>query len=386
MNFSICLYKKLVYIPIALLFVFHQLGWAQNKLPVLMANSKKALIVEGKFDTTVWYLSPEIKPDVYTLSKSTKSKWIKIITDKSSFKIKMKPNSTKSFIVLLNGKDSCYTEFNFPKLKNDVDAIPEIHDTIPFTLTAYNNIKIKVLLDGKDSLDLKFDSGSTDFRLTKETLKKRLKLTNMDHHTFQIGKMVWENQNIHPVELSGHETEGRFGWNLFDGKIVEIDYDKNLFIVHSKKPHIGKGYGKLKIIYKKGLFAIHAKLNIKNKKFENHYLFDNGYQRSIMLDKDLVKKNKIPVDQLPILHKSFLQNGAGDTIPVLSLKNEIITIGRFSVANSPLQLLQNQNPTGSPIHILGNEFLKRFNTILDFQKNVVYLKPNHLFNVAFDLK
>jgi len=33
-------------------------------------------------------------------------------------------------------------------------------------------------------------------------------------------------QLVHRV--TAHEMDGRFGWNLFEGKQVEIDYDRNL--------------------------------------------------------------------------------------------------------------------------------------------------------------
>jgi hypothetical protein len=55
-------------------------------------------------------------------------------------------------------------------------------------------------------------------------------------------------------------------------------------------------------------------------------------------------------------------------------------LGNVCLNDVPVQLLATSNPAQFKTHILGNEVLKRFNTILDFQENKVYLKPNLLWN------
>jgi hypothetical protein len=41
-------------------------------------------------------------------------------------------------------------------------------------------------------------------------------------------------------------------------------------------------------------------------------------------------------------------------------------------------LLAGKNPMGFQINYLGNGLMKRFNMILDFEKDIIYLKPNKL--------
>ena len=356
---------------------------AQKKLPVIKANSKNAFTVEGNDEKKNWVLSPEIKPDVYTLTKSPEAKWVKFYTDIDSIQIQLKPDQKFDFVVLLNGKDSCFTRIESLKLENFSKLKPEIHDTIPFVLTEYNNVVLKVVLNGKDTLNLKFDSGAGDFLLTNDILKNKLHLETLENNTFKIGNIKWEKQTIHPVELSGQGTAGRFGWNLFDGKIVEIDYDRSIFIIHSKLSKINKGYQKFKIEYTNGLFCIQGELQIENKKYKNRFLFDNGYQRTIMLDDDLMKEQNYPKDSLEIIKKVIMQNGQGKEIPVLTVNNEKLLLGKYTLKNIPVQLLSTSNPAQFKTHIMGNEVLKRFNTILDFQNNIVYLKPNSLYDLSY---
>ena len=54
-----------------------------------------------------------------------------------------------------------------------------------------------------------------------------------------------------------------------------------------------------------------------------------------------------------------------------------------TLSNIPTSLLGSKNPTGLEINLLGNEVLKRFNTIVDFQNDYIYFKPNKLTALAF---
>lgn len=357
--------------------------FAQTKTVTLKATSPLAYIREGNEAKSNWNLNSKINPDVYVMNKSPKPKQITFYTNNDSVSVKLKPAEKFDFVVILNEKDSCRIRFQSPLLKNYASLKPEIHDTIPFILSEYNNIIFKVTLNNKDTLDLKFDSGTSDFLLTNEVLDNRLKLNSQNGHTFQLGTQIWENQEVYPVAVSGQGTVGRFGWNLFDGKIIEIDYDKKLFIIHSKLPKPNKSYQKLDIEFTHTLFCIQGNLQINGHDYKGRFLFDNGYQRTVMMDKEIMKEQNYPKEHLPVLKKVIMKNGKGEEIPVLTVQNEKLYFGRFRLDKVPVQLLSTPNPARFKTHILGNEVLKRFNTILDFQHNVVYLKPNSLYNEPY---
>jgi bifunctional DNase/RNase len=372
-----------IFALLSLLFITH-FSFAQPNLPIIKANSKNAFIIEGVEDRQSWGINPPIKPDVHTISKITKPKWIKFYTDIDSIKVKIKPNEHFDFIVLLNGKDSAFTRIESLPIKNYANQRPVTHDTIPFILTEFNNIKIKAIVNRIDTLYLKFDSGTTGLLLTNDAIKQKTHLANNSgkDNTLHIGNLSWSGLEVYPVELSGQGTDGRFGWDLFDGKIVEIDYDKNIFIVHSQLSGISKTYAKLPIEYTHSLFCIAGDLAVKNKKYKNRFLFDNGYQRTIMLDTLLMYEQDYPKD-LEVIKKVIMKNGQGKEIPVITVNNEKLHLGREELRNIPVQLMTMGNPARFKTHILGNEVLKRFNTILDFQNNFVYLQPNNLFNLPY---
>lgn len=358
-------------------------SYAQSNLPVIKAGDRNALILEGD-DRYSWQLSPEVKPDIFTINKSPKGRQVRFCTDTDTISTWLKPGAKFDFLVIYKDKDSCYTRLESPSITDYSKLQPVQHDTIPFILTSFNNIKMKAVLNGTDTLDLKFDSGATGLLLTRDAIKNKTKVqrNNEAIHSLQIGAMRWDKQRIYPVELSGQGTDGRFGWDLFDGKVVEIDYDHNLFIVHSRLPARARQYAAFPINYTHSLFTIVAELQIKDRKFKGPFLFDNGYQRTAMLDTTLIREQAYPQD-LPVIKKVIMKNGQGEEVPVITVDNEQMNLGKHKLRHIPAQLMTMANPAGFKTHILGNEILKRFNTLLDFQDNVVYLVPNHLYNQPY---
>ena len=79
---------------------------------------------------------------------------MKFKTDIDSLSFKIKPGQKKDFIVLFNGKGSCFTRIQSPKTKNLSKLSPETHDSIPFFINKYNTNFLKVVFEGTDSLIL----------------------------------------------------------------------------------------------------------------------------------------------------------------------------------------------------------------------------------------
>ncbi len=96
---------------------------------------------------------------------------------------------------------------------------------------------VKAALNKTDSLTLNFDTGSSNLSLTQETLQNKIKQSlKSGVNILSIGNKNYQDFRIFKVELTGHGTDGRFGWDLFDGMVVELDYDRGNMIVHSQLP------------------------------------------------------------------------------------------------------------------------------------------------------
>lgn len=262
----------------------------------------------------------------------------------------------------------------------------ELSDTISLTINKHNTIFIKAVVNEKDTLNLNFDTGTTELVLTNEVLKNKLKSTPKLYNTFydlKLGNTNYKTK-VYDAELSGHGTDGRFGWDFFKDKIVELNYDDNAMIIHSELPKyvtLDSKFAILKMEFWKDLFLISSEIKQNGVTNKDLFLFDIGYQRTAMLDSDLLKQGKFPAEKMEIVNKVIMKGAQGNEISVITSNLKVLKIGKYKLKNVPVQQLTTSKPLKNKnIHILGNEVLKRFNIFLDFKKNIVYLKPNHLFN------
>lgn len=366
--------------------------FAQKATPIIKAQSTKAVIYV-KYDQSIsvyrWHINPNVKRDVFTVGKLTNPTTVTFKTDSDSLSFTIKPGQKKDFIVLLNDKDSCVTQVQSIETKNLAKRSPYIHDSIPFFVNQYNTNFLRVIFDRTDSLVLNFDTGANDVALTNEALKRKFRvrptLYNTDY-TLQIGSKLYTSK-VHDIEMAGHETDGLLGWNNFDGMVVELNYDENQLIVHSKMPkqiRRDKDYQTFKMRYVDNKPFIVSELEQRGTKAKNWFLFDLGYTRTVMLDSDLLNEAHFPTRDMTVLNKVIMHGASGNEIPVITADLELLKIGNFTLKHVPIQVMQHANPMhGLNIHILGNDILKRFNTVLDFQKNVVYLKPNKMYDADF---
>lgn len=259
-------------------------------------------------------------------------------------------------------------------------------DTIPLTINEHNTIFIKAIFNDKDTLNLNFDTGTTELILTENTIKTKLTFKPELYTTLynlKIGKTTYQTK-LYDAVLTGHGTDGRFGWDFFKGKVVELNYDKGLMIIHSALPNNivkDKKFTQLKIEFWKDLFFVKGSISQSGVIISDLFLFDIGYQRTAMLDDSLLLQNKFPTEKMDTIKRVIMKGAKGNEIPVITSSLKILKIGKYKLKNVPVQLLTVNKPLkGKNTHILGNEVLKRFNIFLDFQNNIVFLKPNHLFD------
>ena len=264
-------------------------------------------------------------------------------------------------------------------------------DTIPFSVTEGNNIKFNCILDQVDTIDLYFDTGGTQLVILNDALKTKTSLLKGKNNNYSgeafdpleepsslsIGALTWDSLTVFPAPIGPKEMAGHFGWDLFDKQIVELNYDDNILVVHPDINNLVDGYEKLAIEYTHTLFCIQATLKVNGQDYPNRYLFDTGFQRAIVLDKQLREEENFPTD-LPVIKESKLKNSSGDIFINKVINSDQFCFANLCSENVPAQLIVTPNPARFKTNILGNELLKRYNTIFDFKAGYVYLKQNSL--------
>ena len=379
------------------LIFLSSLSFAQTNLPVVKATSKRISIKDGnQFNKNSWTLSSTARPDVYTAQRTRKPKWVTFYTDIDSIKVKVKPGTRYNFVILFNGKDSCFTQIASAVPPED-KTLRKVaaSDTIPFTLTAYNAITFKAVVNGTDSVDLHFDTGSWDFRLTKDAIIKKTKLLSGQSGStpnfsklnkvskLQIGTLIINDPDFAATDMTAHDMDGRFGWNLFEGKQVELDYDKSRMIVHSGKLiKAPKGYVKSALKFRNSFMIVKGAMKKSGELFPGDFLMDTGSGQAIILDSAWSASADF-TKGLQLIRSITLHNPRGDKFETKVVLAPAFEMNGYTIANIPTLILGTRNPAGFSINNLGNDLLKRFNMIMDFKNDCIYWKPNQLFKMEF---
>jgi hypothetical protein len=377
------------------------LAHAQPKLPLIRATSSHVSIRDGGYlDKNSWTLSPKARPDVYTADRTRETKWVTFYTDLDSLRLQVKPGTRTNFIILLNGKDSCYTQLVSavaPAPRRPPTIAPP--DTIPFTLTAFNAIQVKAVLNGQDTLKLHFDSGSFEVRLTQEAILKKTHLLANQPATLagtvapnynrlspvtklQMGTFVLNQPQVLATGITAQEMDGRFGYSLFEGKQLEVDYDHHWLLVHAHLPKVRRGYTKNNLKFIRSFVCVNAHFTVEQQQYAGDFLLDTGSSQAVILDSTWISQNHFP-QNLKLLKTQVVLDPRGTRYETPIVQAPAFHLGQTTLVNVPTNLLPGKNPVRFPVNYLGNDLLKRFNLIFDFQHDVLYLKPNKLWNSAF---
>lgn len=349
---------------------------AQQVLTVIRANSKNVKIEDGhNYKPDYWVIFPETKPDVYYLDLPRKTTHLKFTTDIDSISFVMNYGETKDFIVLLNGKDSCYTQIsaNYPKLKLPKKSTHG-NDTIPFILKD-NRIYFKGSVNGSEPLNIQFDLGADAVNINKKSVKK-LKInfdkTGILHNShganevrlsstneFEIQGLQWSGIEMYETKNMKKYEDVIIGNSFFLDQIYKIDYDHQILILFAQKPEIESGFIKQDMILDQGVRPVfEATLTFNQQSYKDWFLFDTGNTGNGILGKNLMANHHLETKFVKIIPQLVIAN---HSIPSIAMTGE-----KFKKGNSNYKF-------GG---LIGNKILRQFNVIIDNRDGFIYLKPN----------
>jgi hypothetical protein len=332
---------------------------------------------------------PEKKPDYYFVELPEKPHRVTFITDLDSISVDIEYGMQFDFCILLNAKDSCHTRIsatykNFDRLTRKKNTSPP--DTIPFVLGDNDKIYLKGILNGSQPLDIQFDLGAGGTIIKKSSVEKvtmaldgTITLRNSDgiqqvpfasKNLLEIGNLGWDSVGIAVADNMTNREDLIVGNSLFKNKILEIDYDKRILVVHDILPNIDTSYSQHNIILDGGTVPfIEGSLTFGSNTQKGWMMFDTGAYTSILNSEDVSATNKMLGEA-----KNMIGLSTESSVPKLSIGSY-----EFSGFNYSTQKME-----GDGIQLLfGNDLLKRFNIILDNQNGYLYMKPNSLSNASY---
>jgi len=263
---------------------------------------------------------------------------------------------------------------------------------IPFELTSANNIAVKATLNKKDTVTLMFHTAANSLTLTEDAVKKMSSVVfdgadsvkswggngNTSRfsksNTLKIGNRKWGHVPIWENINSGPQTGGKFGMELFDGKIIEIDFDKKVIVLHTKLPGKSKRFEKLKLTYEDEMMFVEGACEVGGKLLVNRFLLHSGYSGTLLLDDQFTASNKIDT-QLKIVDQKTLKDSFGNVLVTNKAVLPSFNLGSNRMAGIPVGFF-----TGAlgrqKMSIIGADLLRRFNLIIDAERAHIYLKEN----------
>lgn len=388
---------------------------AQSSLPVIRANSKSISIRDGDFlDKDSWTLNPTLRPDTYSADRTRKTKYVTFYTDVDSIRVKVVPGSRFDFVILYQGKDSCFTRIE--------SAIPPVvakggrlggsgasagsgsaatgrvsaalkADTVPFVLTDHSAIAVRAVIDGRDTVSMHFDLSAFGLHLTKDAILHRTGLLpNREEvlagtakpnyrklnkvSTLQMGTLTWHDPVIGATEVTAREMDGRIGWDVFEGKVVELNYERGIMVIHPRMPRRVKGYTRSKLNFIRSFPCAAGTFIIDGKEYAGDFLLDNGSDQSLLVDSAWAAKVHFPTD-LPVLGTQVLRDPSGRSFTTRKVTIPAIRVNGLIATQVPAVLMGSQQPVRFSVNYFGNGLLRRYDLIVDFQKDELYLRPNH---------
>jgi hypothetical protein len=159
--------------------------------------------------------------------------------------------------------------------------------------------------------------------------------------------------------------------------VVEINYDNNQLVVHYGLPKSVKGYTKMPIEFSKGSFFIDGSLKIGGQTYKNKFMFHTGYAGNLILGTTFLKDNNLQ-GKFDTLEVAPLKDSFGNVLKNIKTNIAALTLGNTNFTNISASIMDTKARMADSI--IGNDLLKRFNVIIDFQKDFIYLKPNKLLN------
>lgn len=272
--------------------------------------------------------------------------------------------------------------------------------TIPFRLTAYNNLVIPALLNQQDSVRLMLHTAASDVTITEEAAR-RMKSLSFDgqvdsvqswggnantadfskHNQLRVGTLLLNDLTIWKNQHSGQETDGKAGLSLFDGQVIMVDFDRNQLKTRNKLPQNASKYQKFKLEVQDDMMFLQAVCLIGSDSVAHTFLIHTGYGGAVLFDDDFVKTHQLG-QRIPITGEKKLSDAYGNVL--ITKKGTIpgFLIGDFKLDDLPVGFFEGAIGQQS-ISVLGSDVLKRFNWIIDADRSHIYLKPNGLFKARF---
>jgi hypothetical protein len=280
--------------------------------------------------------------------------------------------------------------------------------TIPFTMLTGGIVIIRASLDSlSDSLNFILDTGSGGISLdsttcshlgfklqhTKMTIRGIAGIRAVDFaygHTLNVHGLAVPNLDFHVndydilTSVYGLKIDGIIGYSFFRRYIIRLDYDKNLMEVLTPGAFTYPRGGTLL----KPQFSTLAmqSLYIKDRRSITYrFYYDMGAGLCMLLSKSFAEDSAV-LNTNKKMFETQAQGLGGKAEMSLTVLQQV-RIGPYRFRKVPAYVFNDEyNATSYPASggLIGNDILRRFNVVLNYGKQEIFIKPNSRYRDSFD--
>ena len=208
-----------------------------------------------------------------------------------------------------------------------------------------------------------------------------------DTVNFKFGEYSYTTPDVAILQLKpilGDYADGILGVDYFKQSVMEINYTDQYIKLHKKvNPEDIADYKKIKMTKRDKKLFIPASVQINDKlTIKGEVLFDIGSGRSISITRATAKKynlDKQISQKVPYFTK---YGGIGGESSSYNFRTNSVQIEDYILDEVVMDYSDDKSGALSSDKywgILGNDILNRFDLIIDFVNNDLYLKPNQNF-------
>jgi hypothetical protein len=212
----------------------------------------------------------------------------------------------------------------------------------------------------------------------------------VNNQKLKLGNLVVDSLNFHINSYDilsavyGERIDGIIGYSLFKDYIIKIDYDSLKVEIFSQGTF---KYPRGGIMLRPLISTLPIEpLRIKDERtVQTRFLYDIGAGLCMMLSTDFIEDSMLLKKKRKFYAKEAEGPGGRITMQVTVIKE--IKLGPYRFRNVPIYVFKDEyNITSYPFlgGLVGNDLLRRFNCILDYEKRLFYLIPNSHFLEPFD--
>lgn len=281
------------------------------------------------------------------------------------------------------------TKFSFNQLTGGVILMKGCFESFPDTLNF-------ILDSGSGGISL--DSLTVEYFGLKPTPSNRIirgiagmkTVSFLNNRTLYLPGLCIDSLNFHINNYSiltsvyGERIDGIIGYSILSRYIVKVNYDSSFIEFWSK--------GSLK--YPRGGHLLRPLINtlpvqiarVKDEVTKTaRFLYDMGAGLNMMLSTDFIKDSALLRKKRKLFTKEA--EGLGGKIDMSLTVIKEVKLGPYRFRSVPVYIFEDKfNVTSYPYlgGLIGNDLLRRFNVILNYERRDIYLVPNSHFNDPFD--